>query len=452
VRGALPSGSPSANGAIITPTTFATGFGVGQIAPVLPAAAPGVTYPVGVIPGQTFYVSGQYSATRTVTGTNGFAIATQVDWAGASGYIDSTVVYDPTQTAASVAWRPLGAGHTHTAPAGATSGNIYAFIVATPFGAGNLQHTIYMTDLRWQAVEVGANVTGRNVALMVKDQGALATKSAVDLASGDVTNKSLANLDATANTKLGTVETGADVTTPARVAAGRAELTVAAGSFATTIIECDSSGTPLGGQLPRDVNVVRTVGGTVDTTGQTLTASEIVGHTGSVIDADTYRITAITGNGRVVLTGTKSGLATPPLEITVLRNLAPATGVASNRVTSTAGASGSGWQTIATLTVTGPAGYVEWSGSSIEVTAASGDCTYEARTTIDGTLNGGVPPTVIMASGVLQFFDWSDLFADVPTVTAGQHTYAVQARRTAGAGTITATNTVLSPTVFAVIP
>jgi hypothetical protein len=401
VRGSLPSGSPSANGAIITPTSFATGFGVGQIAPVLPAAAPGVTYPVGVIPGQTFYVSGQYSATRTVTGTNGFAIATQVDWAGASGYIDSTVVYDPTQTAASVAWRPLGAGHTHTAPAGATSGNIYAQIVATPFGAGNLQHTIYLTDLRWQAVEVGANQTETRTALLIKNQGALATKSVVNLASGEVTNKSLANLDPTANTKLGTVETGADVTTPARVAAGRAELTVAAGSFATTIIECDSAGTPLSGQLPRDVNVVRTVGGTVDTTGQTLTASEIVGHTGSVIDADTYRITAITGNGRVLLTGTKAALATPALEITVLRNLAPASGGALSLSVSRGfvegGGIGTATYTTETVTVVALGGtgalthaWTAVSGDTATINGASTATASVSATVTEGTQKGGV--------------------------------------------------------------
>lgn len=42
--------------------------------------------------------------------------------------------------------------------------------------------------------------------------GGLATKSSVDLATSDVTNKSLANVDSTANTKLAGIAAGADVT------------------------------------------------------------------------------------------------------------------------------------------------------------------------------------------------------------------------------------------------
>ena len=42
--------------------------------------------------------------------------------------------------------------------------------------------------------------------------GALATKSSVDLSTADVTNKSLANVDSAASTKLGTIATNADVT------------------------------------------------------------------------------------------------------------------------------------------------------------------------------------------------------------------------------------------------
>ena len=179
-----------------------------------------------------------------------------------------------------------------------------------------------------------------------RNTGALANVDTVDLAGASVTgvlpvakadtglrnSELLPAIDAAADTALwsgvsgfGKPENNADVTTPARVAAGRAELTVATGSFATTIIQCDNSGTPLSGQLPRDVNVVRTVGGANDTSGQTLTASDTVGHTGSVIDADTYRITEITGNGRVAPPGPKGGLAAPPLEITVLRALAATT-------------------------------------------------------------------------------------------------------------------------------
>ena len=46
----------------------------------------------------------------------------------------------------------------------------------------------------------------------VSGLGALATKSSVDLTTAEVTNKSLANVDSAASTKLGTIATNADVT------------------------------------------------------------------------------------------------------------------------------------------------------------------------------------------------------------------------------------------------
>lgn len=54
-------------------------------------------------------------------------------------------------------------------------------------------------------------ITGQGTAAAITGQGALATKSAVNLASTEVLNKSLANLDSTANTKLDGIETGATV-------------------------------------------------------------------------------------------------------------------------------------------------------------------------------------------------------------------------------------------------
>lgn len=54
-------------------------------------------------------------------------------------------------------------------------------------------------------------ITSAGTAAAIAGQGSLATKSAVDLASAEVTNKSLANLDGTANTKLGGIEAGATV-------------------------------------------------------------------------------------------------------------------------------------------------------------------------------------------------------------------------------------------------
>lgn len=56
-----------------------------------------------------------------------------------------------------------------------------------------------------------ADVTAANTAAGIAGQGALATKNAVDLATGEVTNKSLANVDSSANTKLGGIAAGATV-------------------------------------------------------------------------------------------------------------------------------------------------------------------------------------------------------------------------------------------------
>lgn len=61
-------------------------------------------------------------------------------------------------------------------------------------------------------IEEGADVTADNTAAAITGQGALATKSSVDLTTSEVTNKSLANLDSTANSKLSGIEAGADVT------------------------------------------------------------------------------------------------------------------------------------------------------------------------------------------------------------------------------------------------
>lgn len=74
-------------------------------------------------------------------------------------------------------------------------------------------------------------VTNYGTAAAITGQGSLATKSAVNLASADVTNKSLANLDGTANTKLTGIEAGATVGgtfgTNLRETAGGAIATVA---------------------------------------------------------------------------------------------------------------------------------------------------------------------------------------------------------------------------------
>ena len=67
-------------------------------------------------------------------------------------------------------------------------------------------------NTKLSGIEALADVTSTHTAANITGQGALATQGSVDLATGEVTNKSLANVDATANTKLSGIEALADVT------------------------------------------------------------------------------------------------------------------------------------------------------------------------------------------------------------------------------------------------
>ena len=69
-------------------------------------------------------------------------------------------------------------------------------------------------------------ITSLGTSAAIAGQGALATKSAVDLATSEVTNKSLANVDSTANTKLGGIEAGATVGATAGTNLRRSNTTV----------------------------------------------------------------------------------------------------------------------------------------------------------------------------------------------------------------------------------
>jgi hypothetical protein len=68
-------------------------------------------------------------------------------------------------------------------------------------------------DLSGSTIRLNADVVvlGSITLAQVSDAGTLAGKNSVDLTTSEVTNKSLANLDATANTKLGGIEAGATV-------------------------------------------------------------------------------------------------------------------------------------------------------------------------------------------------------------------------------------------------
>jgi len=99
-----------------------------------------------------------------------------------------------------------------------TSGNVSLGSITIQSGSGYANLSDKPTTLgginagegtKLAGIEAGADVTASHTAAAISGQGALATKSSVNLNSGEVTNKSLANLDSTANTKLSGIEAGA---------------------------------------------------------------------------------------------------------------------------------------------------------------------------------------------------------------------------------------------------
>ncbi|WP_109808422.1 beta strand repeat-containing protein [Sphingosinithalassobacter portus] len=101
--------------------------------------------------------------------------------------------------------------------------------------------------------ELAADVTSGHTAAAIAGQGALATQSAVDLSSGQVTNKSLANLDSSAATKLSGIEADADVT--ANNQHGMADVP-------NIVVNADYTGTANSGELPKLRSFRRLIGTT----------------------------------------------------------------------------------------------------------------------------------------------------------------------------------------------
>lgn len=116
---------------------------------------------------------------------------------------------------------------------------------------------------------------------------------------------------------------------------------------------------------------------------------------------------------------------------------------ASNKGSTNAGAAGSGWQTLLTVTCTGPAGIASFVGRLIPLTA-SGDWTGRARLTIDGVAIATSDVETVAVGGTMYATFFNDLFLESATVAAGQRTYRVQMERTAGGGTILSTDTSLT--------
>lgn len=147
------------------------------------------------------------------------------------------------------------------------------------------------------------------------------------------------------------------------------------------------------------------------------------------------------------------GIATDfPVNVTYV----PTPPTAVNQARRARGASTSGliandnWQTVLSLVVSGsPSGRVDFgdygfrSLSGLSITAATGTADYEARLTLDGVTLTAVLSQPVVSGGVLQFSEWDELFAGSYAISGGTRNFAIEMRRTSGAGTITATNTTL---------
>lgn len=212
----------------------------------------------------------------------------------------------------------------------------------------------------------------------------------------------------------------------------------------------------------RDVTHSATRGGSTITGGTwALPSSNLTGATLSINSSTgTVTVSGVTESGSYTIryTHTDGVIRTQQVNVTYLATGSGVVSAKNGRVTSSNGAFGSGWQTIATLTISSsPAGRISFGGigsvtgslSFMEVTTATGTASYEARMQIGGTTVTTVSTQSVVTGGVLDFSDFSALFLGSHAVSSGTVTVTVQVQRTSGTGEITATNTVVEGTVIA---
>ncbi len=142
--------------------------------------------------------------------------------------------------------------------------------------------------------------TDQGTAANFVGQKALATKDSVNLASSEVTNKSLANLDSAANSKLSGVETSADVTKA--IGYGPAEIT----------INYDYEGNEKPGELPvNQLYKLQSAAGAAVTSGVSWTETVVSGTASASISGSgsaTLTINSLTtSNATIELKATYGG-------------------------------------------------------------------------------------------------------------------------------------------------
>jgi hypothetical protein len=295
-----------------------------------------------------------------------------------------------------------------------------------------------------------ADVTSANTAAAITGQGALATRNNVDLASADITNKSLANLDGTANSKLGGIEVGADVTATAQRSIEP--------QFPSIEIKQGEAGHTGNRTVTHTAkrSTVTLSGGTWSLPSTNLGAgsASINSSTGTVT------LSGIVQSGAYAVRYTHTDSLATDLAVNVTYIPTPASGVVSAKTGSTTSSSGvdntSAWVNVITLTLTGcPTGRLFFNniglsgGNRIDVSSGTGTCDHQARVQINGTTVDTSASQNTVSGGVIQLVDYSDLFDAVHSVSSGTVTVTVDLQRTLGTGTISTMSNSLDVTVIA---
>lgn len=189
--------------------------------------------------------------------------------------------------------------------------------------------------------------------------------------------------------------------------------------------------------------------------------SEDLGAGDAAINASTGAVTlsGIVQSGKYVIEYEHTDGARTQRDVPVLYVPTPPSGVVSAKTARAASNAGTdnnnNWQTIVSVTVTGaPAGRVSFGGASalsfLRPTSGTDTADFEARILMDGaTVLASLTSQRVVTGGVMEFADFTELFNGSFPVSAGNRTFAVQLRRTNGAGLILETVTAIEPLIIA---
>ena len=172
------------------------------------------------------------------------------------------------------------------------------------------------TETRKWAGETGADVTADHEAASIVGQGDLATKNAVDLATSEVTNKALANLDTTVTgTELNSIKSDVDgatnVNTANKIVKRNASGNIDISQARTTSVKVEDSDTLGALNIQYEKQTVSATGGSVDChfskliQGVRLLGCQIFPE--GVTGPATYTAAYITGNTQSICTATNVG-------------------------------------------------------------------------------------------------------------------------------------------------